>query len=41
MQPTEKESQIGHFKEGFATDSLFMLTMNWALANEQKSTEEV
>lgn len=34
MQPTEKESQIGHFKEGFATNSLFMLTMNWALANE-------
>lgn len=29
MQPTDKEVQIGHFKEGFATDSLFRLTMNW------------
>lgn len=31
MKPTEKESQIGHFKEGFATDSLFKLTMDWQL----------
>ena len=40
MQPTEKEAQIGHFKEGFATDSLFKMTMDWqlepTLANDQQ-----
>jgi len=33
MQPSDKESQIGHFKEGFATESLFKVTLDWPLAD--------
>ena len=29
MKPSDKEVQIGHFKEGFATSSLFRLTLEW------------